>query len=181
MVQEIWKDIIGYEGKYQISNLWIVKSLHYHRTGGERIMKLWKHSDWYLTIRLRYGKCKLFLVHRLVAFAYIPNHGNKSEVNHINWIKTDNRVDNLEWCTREENMNHAFEILWTSTKWRFWKDSYSSKKILQIYEGNIVKIWWSIIDAEISLWLSHWNITRVCKWKRITTWWFKWEYSSMRL
>lgn len=175
---EIWKDIPWYEWIYQASNLWRIKSLNFHRSKSERIMKLWKHPDWYLTIRLRYTIKKLYLVHRLVAIVFLDNINSKPEVNHKNWIKADNMVENLEWCTREENMTHANNILWRWAKWKFWKYSNSSKKVVQIYNDEIINIWWSIIDAEKSLWLSHWNISRCCKWKRKTTWWYSWKYQN---
>lgn len=113
--KEQWKDIDGYEGYYQISNLGRVKSLErkvvgYYgadRTLKERIKSLQK-SDGYLTVSLsKNGKNKRYKIHRLLAKAFIPNPENKKCINHKNGIKTDNRIENLEWVTRKENLQHA--------------------------------------------------------------------------
>lgn len=117
-MKEIWKDIEGYEGIYQISNLGRVKSLIrvIKRSDGkiktfkERILKPALNTFGYPYVNLsKQGKVKSFVVHRLVVKAFILNIGNKSDVNHINGIKTDNRVVNLEWNTRSENVQHAFD------------------------------------------------------------------------
>lgn len=110
MKKEIWKDIIGYEGLYQVSNLGRVKSLG---NGGsnnskERIMKLKIGSRGYYEVSLcKEGKHKTFTIHRLVAMTFIPNPQNYPCVNHKSEIKTDNRVDNLEWVTQKENSNYG--------------------------------------------------------------------------
>lgn len=102
---EIWRDIDGYDGKYQVSNLGRVRSFW---RGEPRIMEPHNTGNGYLQAHLFHdGKRKHALIHRLVALAFIPNPESKPQINHINGIKTDNRVENLEWSTSFENQRHA--------------------------------------------------------------------------
>lgn len=104
---EEWKFIVGFE-KYMVSNLGRVKSLNYKRTGKEQLLLPNKNNRGYLWVTLyKNGADKKCLIHRLVAEAFIPNPDNLSQVNHINENKTDNRVDNLEWCSAIYNMNYG--------------------------------------------------------------------------
>lgn len=114
LIQEIWKDIKGYEGKYQISNLGNVRSLMYHNAKGIRRTSLLKPA----TDRSGYFRCALsknnilttFKVHRLVAQAFIPNPLNLPQVNHLNGNKQDNRAENLEWASNSTNQIHAYKL-----------------------------------------------------------------------
>ena len=102
--KEIWKDILGYEGKYMVSNWGRVKSLNYHRTSKERILKGRKTKNGYLHVKLyKDGKGKWYFVHRLVAEVFLENPKGYNEVNHRDENKQNNCVDNLEWCSRQYN------------------------------------------------------------------------------
>ena len=105
---EIWKDIEGYEGLYQVSNLGRVKSLNYNRTRKEKILKHGSDKKGYLYVNLcKEGKKRNYRVHRLVAETFIDNLENKPEVNHKDEDKTNNKVENLEWVTSKENSNYG--------------------------------------------------------------------------
>lgn len=102
---EIWRDVDGYDGKYQVSNCGRVRSFKYKMP---RIMKLAVLKVGYPSVHLQLGgKSKLMYIHRLVAQAFVDNPEGKPQINHINGDKTDNHAENLEWCTRSENMRHA--------------------------------------------------------------------------
>lgn len=111
-MSEIWKDIPGYEGKYQVSNKGCVRSLLFHNAKGvKRIGYLRQAKDGKGYLRCALSKnnvLRTFKVHRLVASAFIPNPNDYPQVNHINGIKHDNRAENLEWCDNSMNQIHAY-------------------------------------------------------------------------
>lgn len=106
---EIWKDIKGYEGIYQVSNYGRVKSLNYNKTNREGFMSFNNNGTGYLQVCLtKDKKYKKKLVHRLVAKAFIEKPIDKNYINHIDGNKSNNHVENLEWVTRSENQKHAY-------------------------------------------------------------------------
>lgn len=104
-MEEEWRDIEGYEGLYQVSNLGRVKRL-------PKIMKTTTDAQGYKVISLKdeSGKAKVVKVHRLVAQAFLPNPENKPVVDHINTDRGNNFVDNLRWCTQKENCNNPITL-----------------------------------------------------------------------
>lgn len=169
---EIWKDIEWYDWKYQVSHTWSVKSFcKVH----EKVLRPRKDTRWYLKVLLcRDWICKQYFIHRLVATYFIYNDW-KPQVNHIDWDKTNNHVDNLEWVTNSQNMSHSYSQ-WLR-KAIFWSKHVRSRKIDQISkEWKHIKTWWCIMDIERQLWLSNSTISKVCQWKIKTSWWFVWRY-----
>lgn len=155
---EVWKDIEGFEGLYQVSNYGRIKSLHARKGTGKLIMKP-KNSRGYQVIKLagRNGK-KFFSIHRLVAKTFMPNPHNLPCVNHKNENKADNRVENLEWCS--VRYNNMF-----GTRTKRVKEKVA-KPILQYdLNGNFIKRHESICDAGKELNISIGNISQ-CLHKR---------------
>lgn len=107
-MDEMWKDIEGYEGLYQVSNTGQVKSLNYNQTGEIKLLKQYTNKKGYKRTSLsKNGKVKNHWMHRLVAIAFIPNPNNYKEINHKDENPSNNNVKNLEWCTHEYNMNYG--------------------------------------------------------------------------
>lgn len=144
---EEWKDVVGYEGLYQVSNEGRVKSLKYRGSDKECILKNRKTTKGYLQVALwKNRKCKEIQVHRLVAMAFIPNDDpiNKTQVNHKNENKTLNTVENLEWCTNEYNHNYGTRNLRAGGG----LNGVGSKKVYQFtIEGELIKIWPSSMEC----------------------------------
>ena len=102
-----WKPIKGFEGLYEISNAGNIRSFHSREA---KTLKTWESKNGYIQVGLhKNGKLHAKLVHRLVASTFIPNPQNKPQVNHIDGDKTNNKIDNLEWCTAKENVQHAYD------------------------------------------------------------------------
>jgi len=110
METEIWKDVVGYEGLYQISNLGRVKSLGNNATRKEKILKNRLRCGYFNVMLYKNKESKMKLVHRMVAIAFVLNPENKPQINHINGIRNFNIPENLEWTTQSENMLHAYRI-----------------------------------------------------------------------
>lgn len=108
---EKWKEIPGYDGKYEVSTYGNVRCVNYRRSGKSQLMKLQlsKHNYFMITLRQE-GKNVNRAVHRLVALTWIPNPNNLPEIDHINSDPSDNRIENLRWCTKQENHQNPATI-----------------------------------------------------------------------
>ena len=172
MTKEIWRDIDGYEGYYQVRDQGRVKSLERKGRKSERILKPSFNGFGYLLVKLcASGKTKNVTVHRLVCEAFHDNPDSKPDVNHINENKTDNRACNLEWSTRKENINHGTHNE-RSGKTR-------SKPVGQYTrDGELVKIWQSTKEVQRKTGFSQGNISKVANGKYKQAYGFVWKYVS---
>jgi len=186
---EIWKPVVGYEGLYEVSSLGKIKSMDrfiYWKKIKWIPRKVNIDTNWYNSIVLAKNKVySRIRFHRIVAQAFIQNPENKPDVNHIDWNKNNNSVNNLEWTTKSENHIHSRRILKHKTlfqinhpdKWKFWINNRHSKKVSQYdLEWNFIKEWWWQMDAWRSLWISNTNISACCRWLKKTCWWFIWKF-----
>ncbi len=170
---EKWKEIEGYTD-YMVSNLGNVKSLNYNRTGKEKILKP-KYNNGYYIIGLRKnGKQNFYLIHRLVAEAFIQNTDNKQFIDHINTDRSDNRVENLRWVTHKENCNNPLSI----NKWKG-KNNHQAKSILQFDKNmNFVRKWECGMDIVRELGINCGNISSCCNGRKTKAGGFIWGFES---
>jgi len=172
---EVWKDIKWFEWLYQISNQGRVKSLVFKE---EKILKT-TINKWYRCINLTVKKITFSQkIHRLIWIAFIDNPKWKPCINHKDWDKLNNNIENLEWCTHSENNLHKFRVLWykkiSPHKWKFWKDNHLSKKVW-LFINNILEqqFYWireavrdsNFCEASIHKSLKKWVLVKWKQWK----------------
>jgi len=170
----IWKQVPWYEN-YEINNIWECTNTKFNR-----VLKLNYTMTWYKKIRVSKNNIpKSLLVHRLVAELFIREPKENEQVNHKNWVKDDNRVENLEWCTASKNQKHRYDVLWQewNNKWKFWKYAVCSKKVNQYsIDWKFIKTWGSLIDVTRQLWILWQNIWATCSWRQKSAGGFIWKY-----
>lgn len=196
---EEWRDIKRYQGLYQISNLGRVKRLKRKSSNGrvleERILKNQVERKGYIGISLQVDGVKhREKIHRLIAEEFIPNPKNKAEVNHINGIKNDNRIENLEWVTPGENQKHAYKLglrVVTELQRKASRETIKkampfayckTRKRINQYTKNeeYIRTWESIAEAikELGLRKGTSKITECCKGKIKTAYGYIWKYEQ---
>ena len=178
-MSEYWIEVKGHP-RYRVSTMGRVKCINWKRTGKERICKLSVNGYGYLTVKID-GKKKL--VHRLVLESFIPNPQNKPCIDHINTIRTDNRVENLRWVTYIENNNNPITRKRMSENayclGKFGKENPTSKPIIQLTIGGVfVKKWDCARDVDKELEISFQSISKCLRGKTKTAGGFKWVYAS---
>lgn len=179
--EEIWKDILGFEGLYQVSNLGRVKSLERIDARGHRVKeKILKptinHKGYYKASLYKNSKVKKYSVHRLVYEAFNGQIPEGLQVNHINEIKTDNRLENLNLMTCKENINYGTGIE-RSAKKRI--NGKKSKPVLQFtLEDILIKEYPSIKQVERELGFDPSHICACCNGKYKQMYGFKWKYKN---
>lgn len=176
-MDEIWRDIKGYEGLYQVSNLGRVKRLKSKYMKSERILKEGITTGGYrLVVLCKNNKSKTFRLHRLVAEAFIPNPENKPQVNHIDENKANNNVNNLEWMTAKENINHGTSLYKRSITQR---KTQHSKRIIAIDIANgEYNYYCSISECARQLGLNKSHICQCLKGKVKQTGGYTFEYAE---
>ena len=194
-MQEIWKDIKGYEGLYQVSNKGNVKSLKRVYWSGiknltpkilkEKILNTHKayNTDYLNVVIYKNSKPKCWYLHRLVAETFLPNPENKRCINHIDGNKRNNNVENLEWCTYAENTEHAIKLgLRNDCNMRGIKGKLN-KNAKPIYEYdlelNLIKKWDCISEASRHYGVKPHTIVNCAKGRLKTVKGRKWDYNAV--
>lgn len=185
-MKELWKDIKGYEGLYQVSNLGNVRSLDrvIHCIDGTNrmykgcIMKTTISINGYLNVSLKHSKN--YLVHRLVAQAFIPNIDNLPCVNHIDENKENNNVNNLEWCTISYNNKYGNGFIERCINARKGSILKTAKQVLQYsLDGKFIKEYYSAMEAARQNNCRQGGISECCNGKQKTAYGYVWKYKEL--
>lgn len=177
-MEEIWRDIPGYEGLYRVSNLGDVLSLNYCGRGYSQKLTPKCNNKGRLWVELvKGGKKTAWLIHRLVGMVFIPNPHGYPQINHKDENPKNNRVENLEWCTAKYNNNyyldrHREELLTRRGK-------RMTKQVVQkTLDGDVVRIWDNSRQVLKETGWHDWSISECCRGNRKTAYGFIWHYAN---
>lgn len=183
---ETWKDIPGLEGFYQASSFGRIKSCERivvcrggFKKNKERIRKLCYLKGYNVVMTSKEGRMQQYLVHRLVALAFLPNPDKFPDINHKDGNKQNNSLQNLEWCDKVHNMQHAAKsgLLTLTWKGKTHSKHPRSKRITQTdLFGNTLKVWDSGTQAAEALNVRRINIQACARGQQATAYGFKWRY-----
>lgn len=173
----VWVPIKDFENKYAVNENGDVCNL---KTGLLLAQQQDKFGYVCVGLTVNHWKVKTKKVHRLVAEAFIPNPENKPQVNHIDGDKTNNCVENLEWVTAKENMQHAFRIGLHkgSCYGKLGKDNPQAKVVLQIKNGEIIAEFYGLREAAESVSKGCSHIGECCKGQRKRAYGYYWKYKE---
>lgn len=197
-MEEIWKDIEGFEGLYKVSNLGNILSLNYNHTNKERLLTPRPTTNGYLQITLHKNRKQYYpLIHKLVALHFIPNPNNFPQVGHLDDNKENNIVSNLYWTTAKENNTHNGRHLKVAEKNRnggFKRMTETNKenglyeKLSRLYGKPVLQIdkntdeviaeYHSVLEAARQLGINNSNISKCCLGKYKQAYGYKWKYKE---
>lgn len=180
-MSEEWRDIEGFENLYQVSNKGNVRSLGrtiltnrngtpYYKSYPAKLKKLSKDSDGYYQTTLSIdGKNKTYKVHRLVAQVFVPNPNDLPMINHKDEDKTNNCVENLEWCDAKYNSNYGTATMRRANK--------RSKKVMMLKDGNVIAIYPSLAEMSRLTGFSAGEVSQCCNGKLEQGYGYTWKYA----
>lgn len=182
-MEEIWKDVVGSNGLYMVSNYGNVKSLHYRGGNHEKILTPKKNNSGRLWVEITIkGKKKEMLIHRLVAYAFLENPNGYTEINHIDENPLNNHVDNLEWCNHKYNVKCFCDNHPDHSKNRRSTEKYKKRLSIPVMQltanGEVIRIWKNSREVQLETNMSDWSISECCRGKRKTAYGYIWRYAN---
>ena len=177
-MEEVWRDIQGYEGLYQVSNLGSVKSFPRSRTKGGIVTQHFDKKGYKIVVLSKRSEIKVFKVHRLVATAFIPNPKKLPQVNHKDENKVNNSVDNLEWCDNLYNARYGSKAKRAyETSVKAGTALNNSKAVIQYdLNGSFLQEYASMTDAAKAIGKEQSTISKCCRGIRKSAYGFLWKY-----